>query len=141
MSEQRPQSPKAGKIRLDKWLWHARQAKSRSLAQKLIQSGRVRINGQRIANNAFPVGPGDTVTLAVHGGTHHADVRLLEIVACGERRGPHSEAAMLYVDRSPRPENGPDGEKVASASGMLREKRPDARERRLARKLAGKDGF
>ena len=90
----------ADRIRLDKWLWHARQAKSRSLAQKMIQAGQVRVNGGRVTNNAQPVGPGDVITLAVHGGTRHADVRLLEIIACGVRRGPYAEAAMLYADRS-----------------------------------------
>ena len=129
----------ADRIRLDKWLWHARQAKSRSLAQKMIQAGQVRVNGGRVTNNAQPVGPGDVITLAVHGGTRHADVRLLEIIACGVRRGPYAEAAMLYADRS---QGGDDviGEgEVAGAPGMLREKRPEARDRRLARKLSGKE--
>lgn len=129
----------ADRIRLDKWLWHARQAKSRSLAQKMIQAGQVRVNGGRVTNNAQPVGPGDVITLAVHGGTRHADVRLLEIIACGVRRGPYAEAAMLYADRSQgRDDMAGEGE-VAGAPGMLREKRPEARDRRLARKLSGKE--
>ena len=105
----------------------------------MIQAGQVRVNGGRVTNNAQPVGPGDVITLAVHGGTRHADVRLLEIIACGVRRGPYAEAAMLYADRS---QGGDDviGEgEVAGAPGMLREKRPEARDRRLARKLSGKE--
>lgn len=132
-------SDRAGRIRLDKWLWHARQAKSRSLAQKMIQAGQVRVNGARVSNNAMAVGPGDVITLALHGGTRHADVRLLEIAACGTRRGPYAEAVALYVDRSPPVENTTGGEREAAQPGLLREKRPEARERRLARKLAGKD--
>ena len=129
----------AKRIRLDKWLWHARQAKSRSLAQKMIQAGQVRVNGERVSNNAMAVGPGDVITLAVHGGTRHADVRLLEIAACGTRRGPYSEAITLYVDRSPPEERAADGGDKTAGAAMMREKRPDGRERRLARKLSGKD--
>ena len=129
----------ADRIRLDKWLWHARQAKSRSLAQKMIQAGQVRVNGERVSNNAQPVGPGDVLTLSVHGGTRHADVRLLEIAACGTRRGPYDEAVTLYIDRSPPEESTAGVDGVTAQAGMLREKRPEARERRLARMLSGKD--
>ena len=139
MAEYPASSGGAGRIRLDKWLWHARQAKSRSLAQKMIQAGQVRVNGQKASSNAMPVGPGDVITLAVHGGTRHADVRLLEIAACGTRRGPYDEAVTLYVDRSTHDERGvEEGEKAAGA-GITRETRPDGRERRLARRLSGKD--
>ena len=105
----------------------------------MIQAGHVRVNGERVSNNALPVGPGDVLTLALHGGTRHADVRLLEIAACGTRRGPYAEAVTLYVDRSPPEESAAGGEKEAAQAGMLREKRPEARERRLARMLSGKD--
>ena len=86
------------RLRLDKWLWHARIAKSRSLAARLVEAGHVRINGLRADGPAKPVKPGDVLTIALE-----RTVRVLEIVALGERRGPASEARTLYEDLSPEP--------------------------------------
>ncbi|WP_417771597.1 RNA-binding S4 domain-containing protein [Stappia sp.] len=81
----------AGTQRLDKWLWFARVVKSRSLAQKLVASGHVRVNREKTTTPAKTVRPGDTLTIAV------ADrVRTLKIVLPGTRRGPAPEAATLY---------------------------------------------
>jgi ribosome-associated heat shock protein Hsp15 len=85
-------------IRLDKWLFHARFVKSRSLAAGLIEGAGVRVNGQRIAKPAYAVGPQDVLTFAV--GTRVRVVRVLDI---GERRGPAPEAQALYDDLSPPP--------------------------------------
>ncbi len=51
--------------RLDKWLWFARFAKTRTLAAKLVTSGFVRLNGQRTDNAAKAVAIGDVVTIAL----------------------------------------------------------------------------
>ena len=56
---------RADRQRLDKWLWFARFAKPRTLAAKLVQSGYVRINGQRVDNAAKAVAVGDVVTIAL----------------------------------------------------------------------------
>ena len=50
---------RAGAQRLDKWLWFARFAKTRSMAAKLVAEGHVRLNGHRVETPAKPVGPGD----------------------------------------------------------------------------------
>ena len=42
-------------IRLDKWLWHARFFKSRSLASKICGAGRIRVNGNVIEKAHFGV--------------------------------------------------------------------------------------
>ncbi|WP_343079842.1 RNA-binding S4 domain-containing protein [Ostreiculturibacter nitratireducens] len=81
------------RIRLDKWLWHARFFKSRGLAAEVVSSGKVRVNGRRVAKPAQPVGPGDTLTFPQGG-----RIRLVRVVAPGDRRGPASEAQTLYVD-------------------------------------------
>ena len=47
--------------RLDKWLWYARFAKTRTLAAKLVTSGFVRVNGQRADNAAKALAVGDVV--------------------------------------------------------------------------------
>lgn len=89
------------RLRLDKWLWHARMAKSRTLAAKLVVSGHVRVNGQRTDNPARPVRIGDVLTLALAHTTLVVEVRAL-----GERRGPAPEARLLYADRTGHGETG-----------------------------------
>ena len=51
--------------RIDKWLFFARVVKSRSLAQKLVQAGGVRINGDKTDNAARTVRPGDTLRIVL----------------------------------------------------------------------------
>ena len=86
------------KQRLDKWLFFSRAVKSRTLAQKLIETGAVRVNSERTDRTDLKVGPGDVLTMMVH-------TRLLvwRIVDAGTRRGPPSEAMALYEDLSPPP--------------------------------------
>ena len=79
------------KIRLDKWLWQARFFKSRSLSAACVEAGHVRLNGVHVAKAAQAVGPGDVLTLPLG-----AKVRVIEVVACGTRRGPAHEAQGLY---------------------------------------------
>ncbi len=83
-------------LRLDKWLWYARIAKTRSLAARLIETGKVRVNRARVSKPSRKVGPGDVITLILHG-----RVRVVKVLACGQRRGPATEAHELYEDRSP----------------------------------------
>jgi ribosome-associated heat shock protein Hsp15 len=82
--------------RLDKWLWYARVVKSRTLAQKLVASGNVRVNGARVTAVDHKVGLGDGLTILVH-----EKLRVLKVLEPGDRRGPASEAATLYEDLSP----------------------------------------
>jgi ribosome-associated heat shock protein Hsp15 len=79
--------------RLDKWLWFARFAKTRSLAARLIADGYVRVNGQRAEAASKAVAVGDVVTVAAA----HATVAV-RVLALGERRGPAPEARLLYAD-------------------------------------------
>jgi ribosome-associated heat shock protein Hsp15 len=84
-----------GKIRIDKWLWHARFCKTRSLAAKLCEGG-IRIDGALVVRPGAAVRPGQVLTFAL--GRH---VRVIELVAIGERRGPAEEARSLYRDLAP----------------------------------------
>ncbi|SEV99358.1 heat shock protein Hsp15 [Cognatiyoonia koreensis] len=92
MSEERPT------IRLDKWLWHARFFKSRSLAAGVVSAGKVRVDGTPASKPARAVGPGDVLTFAKEN-----DVKIVKILDCGSRRGPAPEAHALYEDMSPEP--------------------------------------
>jgi ribosome-associated heat shock protein Hsp15 len=84
--------------RVDKWLWFARIVKSRTLATKLVAEGRVRLNAVRIENAAKTVGAGDVLTIALE-----REVKVLRILGHGQRRGPYSEARLLYVDLNENP--------------------------------------
>ena len=76
--------------RIDQWLWFARIVKSRTLAQALIERGKVRLNRVRIEKCAQSVKAGDVVTISLG-----PKVRVLEIAALGTRRGPAPEAVQL----------------------------------------------
>jgi len=86
-------------LRLDKWLWHVRVCKTRTLAQKLCTAGHVRLNGAPARKPGAAVRPGDTVMVTIG-----RIRRTLIIRALGERRGSASEAALLF-DEPAQPEN------------------------------------
>ena len=84
-------------VRADVWLWRARFCKTRTLAARLVDEGRVRLSrgGQesRLDKPARAVRPGDALVFAI-GGRLHA----VRIEALGVRRGPPAEARALYTD-------------------------------------------
>jgi ribosome-associated heat shock protein Hsp15 len=79
------------RIRIDKWLWHARFYKTRALAAEAAQSGRIRRNGNRVEKAGLEVRIGDILTLG-----RGRDVAVVRVLACGIRRGSAPEARMLY---------------------------------------------
>lgn len=89
-------SEPALKLRVDKWLWHARFFKTRSLAAKIVSGGKLRVNGQPISKPAYMLAAGDVLTFA-----QADDVRVIKVLAMGERRGPAPEARLLYDDLDP----------------------------------------
>jgi ribosome-associated heat shock protein Hsp15 len=86
-----------GTLRLDKWLWHARFVKSRSLAAQLAEK-RLRLNGTVVSKAHQPVRPGDVLTFSLSN-----RVRVIRVLALSVRRGPPAEARLLYEDLSPAP--------------------------------------
>jgi ribosome-associated heat shock protein Hsp15 len=107
-------------IRLDKWRWQARFFKTRSLAARQVQAGKVRIDGATISKPARTVAPGAVLTF-VQGDR----VRVVRIQAPGTRRGPAPEAQALYEDLSPAPAaERPSGADRARGTG-----RPSRRDR------------
>ena len=81
--------------RIDKWLWHARFARTRGAAQNLALSGPVRVNREKVRAASRLVRAGDVLTLALGGG-----VRVIRIRAIAERRGSSDDAQRLYEDQS-----------------------------------------
>ena len=108
--------------RLDKWLWCARLARTRTLAAKLIAGGKICVNGERALKLARPLRPGDVVTGAVGG-----RLFVVRVVGEAERRGPASAARLLYEDLTPKPSPGL---KDASSSVARGGPRPTKRARR-----------
>lgn len=88
--------------RIDKWLWFARIAKSRPLASGLVEAGHVRINRNKVTKPAHSVGPGDVLTIAIHG-----HVRVLKVLACGARRESAPVARALYEATAMTNSDGP----------------------------------
>ncbi|MEM8786733.1 MAG: RNA-binding S4 domain-containing protein [Pseudomonadota bacterium] len=104
-------------LRLDKWLWHARFFKTRSLAAKTVQSGAVRLNGDRVQKPAAQIRPGDTLTFA-----QARSIRVVTVLALGTGRGPAPEAQTLYREIA-----APDG---AAKPGPRIGPRPTKKDRR-----------
>lgn len=83
-------------IRLDKWLWQARLAKTRSLAARFCASGRLRLGREIVAKPHRLVHIGDVLTFPAGG-----QVRTVKVTALGIRRGPAEETRRLYQDLAP----------------------------------------
>lgn len=77
-------------VRMDKWLWAARFFKTRSLAARACELGRIQSNGQP-AKAAREVRVGDMLRVTNDGGDFQVEVLLLS-----EARGPAAIAQTLY---------------------------------------------
>ena len=86
----------ANRQRLDRWLWHARLVKTRSLAAALAACGYVRLNGKRIAAPGRAVRPGDVLTIAMPN-----SVKVLRIIDFAERRRAAAATPRLYEELAP----------------------------------------
>jgi ribosome-associated heat shock protein Hsp15 len=111
-------------LRLDKWLWHARFCRSRTLAAKLAAAGKVRIAGAPVFKAHYAVKPGDVLTFPL--GPH---IRSVRVLALGDRRGPAPEARTLYEDLAPP--------SAASNREDSRGPRPTKSDRRAIDRLQG----
>ena len=83
-------------LRVDKYLWFARFFKTRSLATKRANGGRIRINGNKIKKSSDTVRIGDILTFA-----QGNEIRVIRVLNLGTRRGTAQEAQSLYEDITP----------------------------------------
>lgn len=81
------------RARIDKWLWYGRFFKSRSLAARMCAARRMRLNRVIVSKAHATVKPGDVLTFPQGG-----RIRVVKVVALGERRGPAAEARALYEE-------------------------------------------
>jgi len=82
-------------VRIDKWLWAARFFKTRALAARACELGRIQSNGQP-AKPARDVHVGDMLRVTNDGG-----VFLVEVLLLSEVRGPAAVAQTLYRETDP----------------------------------------
>jgi ribosome-associated heat shock protein Hsp15 len=122
-------------VRVDKWLWAARFFKTRSLASKACELGRIESNGQP-AKAAREVRIGDMLRIANDGGEFH-----IEVLALADVRGPASVAQTLYRETEASRELR---QKVAAERKAMRQfealpaGRPSKRDRRRIIQFRGR---
>jgi ribosome-associated heat shock protein Hsp15 len=80
-------------MRIDKYLHCIRLVKSRTLAQGLIDEGRVRIDGKRVEKSSETVRVGSIIAFPLHD-----QVRVLKVLLLPQRRGPAVEARTHYEE-------------------------------------------
>ncbi len=114
-------------IRLDKWLWHARFFKTRSLCAKLVKAGHVRVNEVKVTKASIQVRVGDGLVFP------QADtLKILRVLELGKRRGPAPEAQALYEDLTPETAKT---EYVPVGPNNDRKGRPTKKDRRVWNKM------
>ncbi|HZP06117.1 MAG TPA: RNA-binding S4 domain-containing protein [Terracidiphilus sp.] len=114
-------------VRIDKWLWAARFFKTRALASRACDLGRIQANGVK-AKPARDVRPGDRLHIENDGGIFEIDV-----LATSEVRGPAAVAQTLYqeteIGREARLKLAEE-RKAMQQMMPLPERRPSKRDRR-----------
>ena len=80
-------------MRVDRFLHCIRLARSRTLAQAIVETGHVRVDGKRVEKPSEAVKVGSVVALPLRG-----QVRILRVLALPERRGPPAEARTCYEE-------------------------------------------
>jgi ribosome-associated heat shock protein Hsp15 len=123
-------------VRLDKWLWAARFFKTRSLAAKACEMGRIQSNGQP-AKASREVRAGDMLQVKNDGGDFQ-----VEVLALSEMRGPAAVAQTLYRETEASRElrvKLMEERKAMPHFEALREGKPSKRDRRELDRLRGRD--
>ena len=122
-------------VRMDKWLWAARFFKTRSLAAKACELGKIESNGQ-LAKPAREVKVGDRIAVKIEGGAFQLDV-----LGLSETRGPAPVARLLYRETEESREQRlkmAEERKLMPHFEALREGKPSKRDRRKLDRLRGR---
>ncbi|WP_136799212.1 MULTISPECIES: RNA-binding S4 domain-containing protein [Desulfosediminicola] len=123
-------------VRIDKWLWAARFFKTRSLAAKAVNGGKVHLNNTRV-KAARNVQEGDKLVISKGQDEFH-----IEVLAVASMRRPASEARLLYeeTEESIRErENQRDMRRMMNAGHVHPTAKPDKRDRRKIKAFIRKD--
>ena len=121
---------------MDKWLWAARFFKTRALAQKSCEMGRIESNGH-LAKAARDVRAGDMLKIKNEGGEYE-----VEVLAPSEMRGPAAVAQTLYretdASREQRMQLAAELKAMQQVEGFLPAARPSKRDRRQINRFRGR---
>ena len=123
------------RVRIDKWLWAARFFKSRALASKACELGRIESNGQSV-KPAREVRIGELLRVKNESGEFQ-----VEVLALSEMRGPAPVARMLYRETDASRElrlKLAEERKAMPRVEALREGKPSKRDRRKIERLRGR---
>ncbi len=135
MSGIRPESVRPDSVRMDKWLWAARFFKTRALAAKACELGRV-MSGEIVAKAAREVRVGDWLSVKNEGGEF-----VVEVLALSEVRGPAAVAQGLYRETESSREARAKVEaerKAMFAAELIPAGRPSKRDRREIQRFRGR---
>lgn len=122
-------------VRMDKWLWAARFFKTRALASRACDLGRIQSNGQP-AKSAREVRVGDMLQIKTEGGDFQ-----VEVLGVSEVRGPAAVAQTLYRETNESREARiklAEMRKIMMQAEGAREGRPSKKERRDINRLRGR---
>jgi ribosome-associated heat shock protein Hsp15 len=121
---------------MDKWLWAARFFKTRALAQKSCEMGRIESNGH-LAKAARDVRAGDMLKIKNEGGEYE-----VEVLALSEMRGPAAQAQTLYretdASREQRMKLAAELKAMQQVEGFLPAAKPSKRDRRQINRFRGR---
>ena len=122
-------------VRMDKWLWAARFFKTRSLAARACELGRIECHGQK-AKPAREVHPGDLLKVKTETGEFELEVLQLSAI-----RGPAAVAQTLYRETEASRElrlKLAEERKAMRQADMFPEHKPSKRDRRVLNRLRGR---
>jgi ribosome-associated heat shock protein Hsp15 len=123
--------------RIDKWLWHVRLFKTRSLASDAVSGGKVKIDGERVKPaHALRVGELVSVTL----GERSIEVKVIDLPP---RRGSAPQAQACYAETASSVERSARQREQQRLAALVRpqlDHRPDKRERRQLEQLRRRQG-
>ncbi len=123
------------RLRMDKWLWAARFFKTRSLASRACELGKIECNGQQVKASR-DVRAGDLLRVKSDAGDFQLEVLLLS-----DMRGPAAVAQTLYRETEASRElrlKLAEERKTMPDFEALREGRPSKRNRRELERLRGR---
>ena len=83
-------------MRIDRFLFFVRLAKSRTIAQAVVEEGHIRVDGKRVTRPSEEVRAGSVVALPLHD-----NVRVVRVLSLPHRRGPAAEARSHYEEVEP----------------------------------------
>lgn len=123
-------------VRIDKWLWAARFFKTRSIAAKAVNGGKVHLNGNRV-KAARSVAINDQMVISK--GTLEFHITVLGV---SQYRRPAKEAQLLYIESEESikaREEQRDLRRMANAGYFAPSTKPSKRDRRKIKSFTRRD--